>query len=361
MVLILIMGVVDAARHAQERLPDVFGVSRGKATGSDPGGILLDRFDHLKMSGMSRPERGNGQRKNMKVRTIVVILLVLAVIGLACGIALTCFCCSGVRTPSWRDAPSVDVQGMLDSLVRGSKAEDHEEGPSNMLGSLVKKILARFDSSKLGVKTSSASLKIVAKNGTIEIQDLFLYNPDGYVSDYLLRVKKVHITIDMKALVRSLGKKLEVKVLEVEGLEVIYETHLCSSNLNDLLNYMSGKDKPKEASPKKGASHGNNTSKDNSQHLVLHKVLAKNVECKQSSLCCCGLGPRLEVGDIAYKDFKEEFGGARDMAAIVRILLETLIKSVLATVVGKEKAHRTLSAVKDYPKTMVDGIGHAAD
>merc|ERR1712159_985732 len=42
------------------------------------------------------------------------------------------------------------------------------------------------------------------------------------------------------------------------------------------------------------------------------------------------------VGDLHYNDFDTEVGVGRGLMDIVRVLIMTLIKSVLATIVGKE-------------------------
>ncbi|CAE8738988.1 unnamed protein product [Polarella glacialis] len=122
--------------------------------------------------------------------------------------------------------------------------------------------------------------------------------------------------------------------LILDGVDVIYEKSLMSSNLTDIMNKLSP-DVDELRTAATGGEKKQATGKDDFK-LTLHKVLAKNVGAKVASKLTRGHGMRLEVGDIFYKDFDKEMGAGRGMMDIVRVLLMTLIKSVLATVLGKQ-------------------------
>lgn len=135
-------------------------------------------------------------------------------------------------------------------------------------------------------------------------------------------------------------------------MDVIYEKGLRSSNLNDLLKKLSetASDKEEQEQEKKKA--------EGDVKLVLHTVLAQNIGAKLATTLTRGHGLRLEVGDLSYQDFDTEMGAGRGMMDIVRVLIMTLLKSVLATVLGKENTKMISGAAngaKDGMKSAASG------
>ncbi|CAE8603254.1 unnamed protein product [Polarella glacialis] len=209
-----------------------------------------------------------------------------------------------------------------------------ESMSGNMLGSLVKMLVANFDSNMLGVKVDVGALHLDPLTGKVEVQGLTVQNPEGYHSVHLLKADRVVVGINMRKLLFSLGGEVDVEELIFEGVDVIYEKSLMSSNLTDIMNKLSP-DVDEQRTAATGGEKKQATGKDDLK-LTLHKVLAKNVGAKVASKLTKGHGMRLEVGDIFYEDFDKEMGVGRGMMDIVRVLLMTLIKSVLATVFGKQ-------------------------
>eukprot|EP00931_Biecheleriopsis_adriatica_P068246 TRINITY_DN4222_c0_g1_i3.p1 TRINITY_DN4222_c0_g1~~TRINITY_DN4222_c0_g1_i3.p1 ORF type:complete len:384 (+),score=86.24 TRINITY_DN4222_c0_g1_i3:80-1231(+) len=215
----------------------------------------------------------------------------------------------------------------------------------NMLGSLVKSVLANFDSSALGVKIEIGALVIDPATGRIEVEGLTVRNPEGWSSEYLLHADKIVVDIEMEKLLYSFGKELDVEELVFDGVDVIYEKGLSTSNLNDLLKILES-DKSATETEQAEASD---------VKLVLHTILAQNIGAKLATKLTGGHGLRLEVGDLKYDDFDTEMGAGRGLMDVVRILIMTLVKSVLATVIGKENTKAIAGAAngaKDKLKAM---------
>jgi len=214
----------------------------------------------------------------------------------------------------------------------------------NMLGSLVKSMVERFDSSVLGVEVELGAVSIDPAIGRIEVDGLTVFNPEGWSSAYLLHADRVVVDVDMQKLLYSFGKELDLEELVLDGVDVIYEKGLFTSNLNDLLEMLEINDSEQaEASDVK---------------LVLHTILAQNIGAKLATKLTRGHGLRVEVGDLKYDDFDKEMGAGRGVIDVIRLLIMTLIKSVLATVVGKENTKAITGAahgVKDNVKSMGHG------
>lgn len=218
----------------------------------------------------------------------------------------------------------------------------------NMLGSLVKSMVERFDSSVLGVEVELGSMSIDPATGRIEVDGLTVFNPEGWSSAYLLHADRVVVDVEMEKLLYSFGKELHLEELVLDGVDVIYEKGLTTSNLHDLLEML----------------ETNSTSSAESQpaqsdvKLVLHTILAQNIGAKLATKLTRGHGLRVEVGDLKYDDFDKEMGAGRGLIDIVRLLIMTLIKSVLATVLGKENTKAITGAahgIKDNVKSMGHG------
>eukprot|EP00931_Biecheleriopsis_adriatica_P068240 TRINITY_DN4222_c0_g1_i10.p1 TRINITY_DN4222_c0_g1~~TRINITY_DN4222_c0_g1_i10.p1 ORF type:complete len:402 (+),score=86.44 TRINITY_DN4222_c0_g1_i10:76-1281(+) len=215
----------------------------------------------------------------------------------------------------------------------------------NMLGSLVRGALANFDSSALGVEIELGALVIDPATGRIEVEGLTVRNPEGWSSEYLLHADKIVVDIEMEKLLYSFGKELDVQELVFDGVDVIYEKGLSTSNLNDLLKILES-DKSATETEQAEASD---------VKLVLHTILAQNIGAKLATKLTGGHGLRLEVGDLKYDDFDTEMGAGRGLMDVVRILIMTLVKSVLATVMGKENTKAIAGAAnnaKDKLKSM---------
>jgi len=214
------------------------------------------------------------------------------------------------------------------------------QGPTdgNLLGSLVKNILANFDSSTLGVKIEVGDLQLDPASGRVEVAGLTVHNPEGYHSEYLLHADRVVVDIDMQKLLYSFGKEVDIEEMVFDGVDVIYEKSLTTSNLQDLLKKLSDSEESQEA--------GQAQTQKEDIKVVLHTVLAQNIGAKLATCLTRGHGLRLEVGNLSYQDFDKEMGAGRGMMDIIKTLIKTLIKSVLATVLGKENTKAISGAAR---------------
>lgn len=231
------------------------------------------------------------------------------------------------------------------------KIAEGDSVPNNILGALVHKMIASFDACTLGVDVKCGSMRLDASDGRIEVSDLLVGNPEGYHSAYLLSVGKAAVHVNMKKLLVSRGTDVDVDELLVDDVDVIYEKSISSSNLKDLLNSLA-------------SSEDESTSDGQVDYtLTLHRVRARNVGAKLASVLTRGAGARVEVGDINCTDFDQDNGRLRRYAGVVRMLLTTLVKSVLATIFGKNATKAVMGVVGDaqqgYKKALSQGVGVA--
>jgi hypothetical protein len=189
----------------------------------------------------------------------------------------------------------------------------------------------------------------------------------------------------MRKLIFSLGKDVDVEELTLDGMDVNFEKKLHTSNLHDVLSKLSGGTEEESAA---GELHDGREAKEacsgapqalvegvgavsgavsqaygavrhalgaedgdqRGREVTLHKVFIKNVGTKISAK---GFGPRIQVADISYDDFQAEVGARRGVVEAVHLLLATVIKSVLASVLGKDAASKAKKAIEE-PKRRLD-------
>jgi len=264
----------------------------------------------------------------------------------------------------------------------------------NMLTSIVKDIRDRIDRSPLGIEFELGAVSINPMVGRIEVDGIKVFNPKGWSSPYLLHSDKIVAEVNMEKLLTSFGKELHLDEVVLDGVLVIYEKGLTSSNLNDLLDMLQMKqDQPmrkevenelekmekeakveskevvKEAKVEskeveKEAEAGKfevdkakGQASEPDVQLVLRKFLARNVGAKFSTELTDGEGLRVEIDDFQYNDFQTEMGSGLSIHDHVRHLLMAFIKKVLATLLGLDKkgaiegvavsvAHETVETVE---------------
>jgi len=265
---------------------------------------------------------------------------------------------------------------------------------------LVHAAVSRFCASELGVKVELGEMHFEATTGKVQVHGLTVGNPEGYHSPYLLHVDRAVLDIDMRKLVFSFGKDIDVEELTLDGIDVNYEKALHTSNFNDILSQLSTNpekstsavgeqmhparvDKVNAESMKHdcvdakamiagGASTvssavsqavgtvrravGAEEAGKGERELTLHKVLVRNVGAKVATFLGKEIAARLEVEDISYEDFNTEFGGGRGVVDVIHVLLMTVIKSVLANVLGKHTRTKVKGAVDGAERRLKKGF-----
>jgi len=227
---------------------------------------------------------------------------------------------------------------------------------SRLLGQTVAAGIETFDRSLLGVDVEIGSIYPSIMYGILDVQGLVVKNPEGgkYDSEYLLQAKKVHIDIDMLRLFCSRFKHVKVEKLEFRDVDVIYEKGLKSSNIQDVLNFLAGDGKKDPEAPPEATKAVKSVPKDEAEaeaetatptksdvEVTLHEVKIENVGARAQMKLLGGRGIRVAIADISYRDFTEDVGTSA-MDDVIVLLLKSVLKSVLANVIGKKYGDRCM-------------------
>jgi hypothetical protein len=111
---------------------------------------------------------------------------------------------------------------------------------SDFLIQAVRRGIARYDMVSLGVKVQISGVKMNPMTGRMEMKDLVILNPEGYHSEHLAKVRTVIIHINMRKLIMSKGKHIELNHVEFQKVDIIYEKGIFSSNVDHVVNFIEG-------------------------------------------------------------------------------------------------------------------------
>jgi len=250
--------------------------------------------------------------------------------------------------------PTVDVK-------EDSKDEEAKE-TGNWLGSLIGKALDMYDFKKnLGVEVQVGSVAVYATSGVVEVSGVQVGSPDGYYSN-LFELSKIHIDLDMSKLMYSMGSEVVVEKLELDGLRVIIEKTLRTSNLNDFLRGLSSNENlveetraaaenepTEEKAPEKPGLFsrlfsGSPTAAEEKKHrnIVLRDIGISNIGVNLGFYCCAGHRAALRAGDLHYEDFDTQmckhYGTAKVPLDVIPFLVMTVVRTILDNLFG-EKLH----------------------
>lgn len=195
------------------------------------------------------------------------------------------------------------------------------DSKDNLLGGLVRRFVESYDNELIGVDVRVGGLEIHPGIMMIDVKDLKMDNPKGYKSDHLLLARSVRIDVDAMSLLQSRGKSAVLEDVTFEGVEFVYEPSVTTSNLKDVLNFINPEGERRQAMKQQKQEEG--------MKVTLQVVSIKQVVAK---MFIKGFGPHLDLADITYADFDKEFGGVHAIMDVIRILLTTVMKSTIATI-----------------------------
>jgi len=92
----------------------------------------------------------------------------------------------------------------------------------------------------IGVNVKISGVALNPMTGSAEIEDLIILNPEGYYSEYLAKIHKVKVTLNMRKFIASKGELVEIHHMEFHNLDIIHEQGMFSSNVEYVMNFIDG-------------------------------------------------------------------------------------------------------------------------
>eukprot|EP00440_Ansanella_granifera_P019689 gb/GFBE01021390.1/.p1 GENE.gb/GFBE01021390.1/~~gb/GFBE01021390.1/.p1 ORF type:complete len:335 (+),score=53.04 gb/GFBE01021390.1/:1-1005(+) len=232
-------------------------------------------------------------------------------------------------TPA-RALPTCPVGGTKTKIESALFGEERRSasGDSSVetnLRNLMKKIRAGFNESTLGMKVHVDSMKLDVVGGCIEMRGLTVDSPQGFTSDYLLRVGKVIAYVGATRATESNCCVSDVDVL-VQTVDVMYERVGSRASVASLMKLLADSCE---------ATHGHISSSEGEPMLKLRRLRIQNIGVQALPSATAMAGLRLRVNDVSYEDVDLETGSAQGLPGIVRSLARALLKRVMVSLRGE--------------------------
>jgi len=236
---------------------------------------------------------------------------------------------------------------------------------AKVIGLGVKMAIESADKALLGVDVDVGAARLDLCRGFVNLADIIVHNPEGYKTPYLMSVGKVVIKVNMMALVKSFGKHVEIEAVILNKVDVILEKSSTSTNVQDIVKHLEGdskrtpeeKEKLEEEAMKAEAAKNKKKVGDYDKpkkpvEVILHRIDILEVGAKIASTYLGGGGVRIALGNIDFKDFQEQCGGKVQVSVVIKLILETLIKTAMTNteVMSKflgEATKKVVSEVKE--------------
>ena len=214
----------------------------------------------------------------------------------------------------------------------------------------------------LGTNVSVESLDIKPFKGRVEIRNLIVDNPsDSYSSEYAMKLEVVDVDIDLSTILKD---KIRIEELTMKKVDIVYETNVINSNLQEILDNVKKLDS-KEKSEKTEEKTEKKKSKEKT--LQVDKIELEEVGVTvQAKGTEAGLPIKITIDPMGPLGEDEE--GITPTGLAVRILgaiVTTAVKSAggsvseAAAVIGDatvDAAAGAAAAAVDAGKSAVDAV-----
>ncbi|MBP7276138.1 MAG: AsmA family protein [Kiritimatiellae bacterium] len=184
----------------------------------------------------------------------------------------------------------------------------------------------------LGVPVTLADAKFSPLQGQLVLDRLHVGNPEGFKTDSLFEVDRVEVELDVKSL---LSDTIVVRRVLVNAPQITMERGLTSSNLSTLLKNLEGEPKDGEKSAEKPSAEEEKPAapKKAGKKVVIDDLKVTGGQANLSVTLAQGTSASIALGEIHMTNVgREEGSTGLGIPDIVRIVVTTIIKSVIETV-----------------------------
>ena len=197
-----------------------------------------------------------------------------------------------------------------------------------------------------GVPMKVNAVLFNAFTGQFSIKGLVIGNPEGYSSEYALKLDNFHIDVDMSSV---FAKKLVIEKIRINGVELNYETSLLNNNLTQIQ-----KNVERLSGPGKEKNKEKNSSQTAAKPLQINLIELKDITAWVIVKGTVVQTP-IPVLPVTLHDLGSSPEGISSAMVINDVLLSLL--GSIANTAGIDKA---ASAIADGTGKAVKSVGDAA-
>lgn len=216
------------------------------------------------------------------------------------------------------------------------------------LNVLVKYVLMRIDRDIWSVDIDMDRVVVDLSDRSLVIHQLHVFNPEGYLSEYMIKAEKVKLSFDILTFVKTRGKVLPIKSLQVEDCELICE-------LRDFGGFTNLQKVDNHAKGLAVASSGKLVKIRQTRETRVHEFKVTRIRVHVRMPEPLPHGPEIGLEDINIRDL---YGDAKcelvtDVSALIIRTLTAQATSATGSIISA--AQRTIAGAKAVT-AKVDGL-----
>ena len=236
-----------------------------------------------------------------------------------------------------------------------------------LIDPIAKNVLEKGAPLVLGANVTVERIHIEPFNGRVEITDLIIENPsESYSSDYAIKLGDIIADVDLGTVTKD---KIRIEEMFLKDVDVVYETYVISSNLQDILDNVKKLDTAEKKEKEEEKQEGGKEEK--AKTLQVDRIELDNVGVTvQAKGAAAGLPIAVSMDPLTNLGTDEE--GITPVGLTLRVLgaiVTTAIKTAggsvsdAATAIGEaatDAVAGATGAAVDAANNVVSGAANAA-
>jgi len=197
----------------------------------------------------------------------------------------------------------------------------------------------------------------VGRRTNVALSALTLHNLEGFLSDSLLTLGKIDVTVNTGKAVASRGKQIQISGIVIENCHLTFEKQLRTSNVKLLLKRLKAADADKKKDTN-GEAGANATKSDQAgakatksdRKVIVNKVYITGVKATMTATEAIKFGipgnmATISVPPIEIDDFDRKYGNVSP-DKLIQILIENILNAVLMLVESAGSPMQALNTVE---------------
>lgn len=222
-------------------------------------------------------------------------------------------------------------------------------------GAIIKQSINTAGPSIMGVPVTLQNARFLPLRGRIVLSGLHVGNPEGFKTESLFDAGRIDVQVSLRSL---FSDTIVIRKILVDAPEITFERGLRSSNLGALADKLGSAGSPEAPAPSPAPAKETKPAKK----VVIDELTISGGKVKLSVTAAMGLSAPIALAQVQMKNIGRE--GEMEgigVADVTRIIVETVLKSVLNAVGGagglaKDGAKAIGGGAKQVGEAAVDSV-----
>jgi len=227
------------------------------------------------------------------------------------------------------------------------------------LETIVKKVVNKYGSEVTGTDVSLKGFNLSPMNGTVEIKEITLANPENYKTKYAVKLGNIRVKVNMDSI---LTDNIIVDEIMVDEPIISYEMmSLTQNNISDILNNIN-KFTASSATEPTTAEVEKKAEETSSKKVIIKKVEISNGKINGAmSAAPDVISASIPLPTVTLNNIGESSKGM-SIADSIALIFNKLLSSVSTTVISSNMANLknvtndAVEQAKETTNSVVDGV-----